>query len=66
VIPDSCRKRIAVEAGHSQPWYKLVGLDGVVIGLDRFGESAPGPQLMEHFGFTSSYVAETIEAMLAN
>ena len=64
VLPASCRKRIAVEAGHSLSWYKHVGLDGKVIGLDRFGESAPGPALMEHFGFSASNVAEAIEALL--
>jgi transketolase len=65
VLPSDCRKRIAVEAGHSLSWYKLVGLDGRVIGLDRFGESAPGPALMEHFGFSSENVANAIEAMLS-
>lgn len=66
VLPPNCRKRIAVEAGHSLSWYKLVGLDGKVIGLDRFGESAPGPALMEHFGFSAANVAENIEALLAD
>lgn len=66
VLPQDCRKRIAVEAGHSLSWYKLVGLDGKVIGLDRFGESAPGPALMEHFGFSSANVAAEIEKMLAS
>ncbi len=64
VLPPNCRKRIAVEAGHSMSWYKLVGLDGVVIGMDRFGESAPGPALMEHFGFSAANVAEKIQTML--
>lgn len=66
VLPQACRKRIAVEAGHSLSWYKLVGLDGKVLGLDRFGESAPGPALMEHFGFSSANVAAAIEEMLAS
>jgi transketolase len=65
VLPPECRKRIAVEAGHSLSWYKLVGLDGKVLGLDRFGESAPGPELMEHFGFSSASVSKEIDAMLA-
>ena len=64
IIPQSCRKRIAIEAGHSMSWYKLVGLDGVVLGLDRFGESAPGPELMEHFGFSTTAVIQSIESML--
>ncbi len=65
VIPDGCRKRLAIEAGHSMSWYKLVGLDGAVIGLDRFGESAPGPELMEHFGFSTENVVNAIEQMLS-
>ena len=65
VIPDGCRKRLAIEAGHSMSWYKLVGLDGTVIGLDRFGESAPGPELMEHFGFSTDNVVNVIEQMLS-
>lgn len=64
VLPPDCRKRIAVEAGHSMSWYKMVGLDGVVIGMDRFGESAPGSALMEHFGFSAANVAEKIQALL--
>jgi transketolase len=39
-------------------WYKYVGLDGAVVGLDRFGESAPGPELFDFFGFTAEHVAE--------
>jgi hypothetical protein len=45
-------KRIAVEAGVTDFWRKYVGLDGAVVGIDTFGESAPGGVLMEHFGFT--------------
>ncbi len=64
VLPGSVRKRVAVEAGATSPWYKYVGLDGVVLGLDRFGESGPGPQLMEHFGFTSAAVKQAVESLL--
>merc|ERR1719247_519259 len=46
VLPDSCRKRVAMEAGVSTMWYKYVGLDGKVIGVDRFGFSAPGDIVM--------------------
>lgn len=66
VLPVSCRKRLAIEAGHSLSWYKQVGLDGKVLGLDRFGESAPGPALMEHFGFSAENVAKEIEGILAD
>ncbi len=64
VLPLAVRHRVAVEAGATSPWYKYVGLDGVVIGLDRFGESAPGPLLMEHLGFTADKVREAVEGLL--
>ena len=56
VLPASVRKRLAVEAGATDYWSKYVGLEGKVIGIDRFGESAPGGVLMEHFGFTADNV----------
>ena len=56
VLPSSVRKRLAVEAGATDYWSKYVGLEGKVIGMDRFGESAPGGVLMEHFGFTAENV----------
>ncbi len=56
VLPASVRKRLAVEAGATDYWSKYVGLEGKVIGIDRFGESAPGGVLMEHFGFTAENV----------
>ncbi len=64
VLPASCRKRIAVEAGHSLSWYRLTGTDGLVIGIDSFGESAPGGELMQHFGFTADAVAGQIRSLL--
>ncbi|HEX5127203.1 MAG TPA: transketolase [Rhodocyclaceae bacterium] len=56
--------RIAIEAGVSDGWYKYVGLDGVVIGLDRFGESGPGGTLFKHFGFTPERVVEAVTRLL--
>jgi transketolase len=53
--------RVAIEAGVSDGWYKYVGLDGVVIGLDRFGESAPAGQLFKEFGFTAGNVVKAVE-----
>lgn len=64
VLPNAVRARIAVEAAHPDYWYKLVGLEGRVIGIDRFGESAPGPELMEHFGFTADHIVEQVIALL--
>jgi len=57
VLPPAVRKRLAVECGAEDYWYKLVGLDGKVLGMRRFGASAPGGVLMEQFGFTSDNVA---------
>ncbi len=57
-------KRVAVEAGVSDGWYKYVGLDGKVVGLNRFGESAPAGALFKHFGFTGENVAKAVEEIL--
>ena len=65
VLPAAVRKRVAVEAAHADYWYKFVGLDGAVIGMTRFGESAPGDLLMKHFGFTADNVASTVKGLLA-
>jgi transketolase len=56
--------RVAVEAGVTNGWYKYVGLDGVVIGLDRFGESAPAGQLFKEFGFTAGNVVKAVEQLI--
>jgi transketolase len=57
-------KRISVEAGVTGGWYKYVGLDGAVIGMDCFGESAPAPELFKHFGFTVENVVKTVKGVL--
>ncbi|MFN4262728.1 MAG: transketolase [Thioalkalivibrionaceae bacterium] len=57
VLPSSVRRRVVVEAAATAGWYRYAGLDGAVIGMDRFGESAPGGVLMKHFGFTVDNVA---------
>ena len=49
-------KRVAIEASHTDWWRKYVGLEGDVIGMDSFGESAPGEVLFEHFGFTKEQI----------
>ncbi|AHE99531.1 transketolase [Thioalkalivibrio paradoxus] len=64
VLPTAVRARVAVEAGATPGWYKFVGLDGAVVGLDRFGESAPGGALMEYFGFTADNVAQVARDVL--
>jgi transketolase len=57
-------KRVAVEAAHPDFWRKYVGLDGAVVGIDTFGESAPGGVLMKHFGFTVENVVNTVKSVL--
>ena len=63
VLPLWCRKRVVVEAGSSEPWRVIAGLDGAVVGIDRFGESAPGDVLMKHFGFTVDNVVAVAKAL---
>jgi transketolase len=57
-------KRVAIEAGVTDGWYKYVGLDGAVVGLDRFGESAPAPALFKEFGFTTENVVAKVKSVL--
>ncbi len=61
VFPASVTARVAVEAAVSDGWYKYVGLNGKVIGMNRFGESAPAGQLFEEFGFTVDNVVSAID-----
>ena len=63
VLPKACRKRVAIEAGVSDFWRKYVGLDGAVIGIDRFGASAPAGDLFKHFGFTVDKVIEAARSL---
>lgn len=63
VLPKACRKRVAIEAGVSDFWRKYVGLDGAVIGIDRFGASAPAGDLFQHFGFTVDKVIEAARSL---
>ena len=64
VLPCACRARIAVEAGCTQGWYKYVGLDGKVLGLDHYGESAPAGLLFEKFGFTVDNLVKVAKSVL--
>ncbi|WP_110650415.1 transketolase [Salinicola peritrichatus] len=64
VLPSAVRKRIAIEAAHVDYWYKHVGLDGRVIGMTGYGESAPASDLFKHFGFTVDNVVEQAKAYL--
>ncbi|WP_086930417.1 transketolase [Agarilytica rhodophyticola] len=64
VLPAEVGARIAIEAAHSDYWYKYVGFDGRIIGMTTFGESAPGGVLMEHFGFTVDHVVNVAGELL--
>jgi transketolase len=64
VLPSSVAKRVVVEAGVTDGWWKYAGTAGKVVGLDRFGESAPAPKLFKEFGFTPENVAAAVESIL--
>lgn len=64
VLPTNCRNRVSVEAGASMPWYKYVGTDGAVIGIDHFGASAPAEILYGKFGFTAQNVVEKVKQVI--
>lgn len=64
VLPPAVTKRVAIEAGVTMGWERYVGLQGRIIGLDRFGASAPGEVLFEQFGFTAERVVEEARAVL--
>ena len=64
VLPSDVLARVAVEAGHADYWYKFVGLDGRVVGMTSFGESAPAADLLAHFGFTVANVVAVAEELL--
>ena len=65
VLPKSVAKRIAIEAAQGDYWYKFVGLEGRVISMDRFGESAPADLLFKEFGFTVENVVKQARELLA-
>ena len=64
VLPPGVSARIVVEASVTAGWYKYVGMDGIVIGIDTFGESAPARELFAYFGFTVDKVVEAATSLL--
>jgi transketolase len=56
--------RVAIEAGITAFWHKYVGIDGGVVGIDTFGDSAPAGVLFKHFGFTVEHVVDTVKSVL--
>jgi transketolase len=63
VLPKSCRKRVAIEAGVTEVWYQYVGLDGKVVGLHEFGLSAPGAEVMKERGIDAKHVVEAARSL---
>ncbi|MEO7318396.1 MAG: transketolase [Chthoniobacteraceae bacterium] len=63
VLPNAVRKRVAIEAGVSDPWHRLVGLDGKIVGINRFGISAPGNKVMEALGMTAQSVVDAVKSL---
>ena len=66
VLPPHITARVAVEAGATDLWRKYVGLTGDVLGMDTFGESGPGAQVFEHFGFTVDGLTQKVQAVIDN
>jgi transketolase len=65
ILPNECRKRVAIEAGVTQNWYQYVGLDGKVVGLHQFGLSAPGPEVMKERGIDAQHVVDAAKSLLS-
>lgn len=63
VLPAGCRKRVSIEAGVSDPWFRYVGLDGRTVAVDRFGLSAPGHVAMEELGITAAHLVEVAKSL---
>ena len=63
VLPRACRRRVAIEAGVKGLWYQYVGLDGKVLGLDRFGLSGPGAEVMKEFGIDAQHVIDAAKSL---
>ena len=64
VLPSAVTARVAVEAAVTDGWYKYVGANGAIVGIDRFGESAPAGELFEYFGFTVDNVVKAVNSVL--
>jgi len=63
VLPKSCRKRVSIEATTSTTWAQFVGIDGVMLGIDRFGLSAPGGTVMKELGMTAEHVVAAANSL---
>jgi len=65
ILPGSVRNRVAVEAAHVDYWHKYVGIDGCIVGMTSFGESAPAAELFRHFGITTDNIVAQVKELLA-
>jgi transketolase len=63
VLPSQCRKRVSIEAGVSEPWFRFVGLDGRTVSIDRFGLSAPGSTVLKELGMTAENVVNAVRSL---
>jgi transketolase len=64
VLPPGVKARVSIEAGSTLGWERYVGLDGVIIGLNRFGASAPGEIVMRELGFTPEHVVAAAKSLI--
>lgn len=64
VLPAACTARVVIEAGVTDGWWRYAGNDGRIIGLDRFGESAPADELFKHFGFSADNVVKVAQELI--
>ena len=64
VLPPAVTRRLAVEAGATQCWWRYVGINGRILGIDRFGASGKGPEVFSHFGFTADNIGQQIRKLL--
>ena len=61
ILPNAVRRRVAVEMGATRNWYKYVGLDGAVLGIDTLGASAPAPKVLAEYGFTVENLVKVVQ-----
>lgn len=66
VLPPNIKARVAIEASSTLPWYRWVGFEGVVLGIDRFGESAPGPEVFASLGLTTAALIKAVRQVLVS
>ena len=66
VLPPTVNARVSVEAASPFGWERYVGRDGIIIGVDRFGASAPGPTVRREYGFTAEHIVAAVKQLLAS